>query len=313
MSTLCVTPNVALDRTLVVPRFAIGGVSRSESVRISIGGKGVNVARTLSSLGQPNHSAGLLGGETGALASRLADAEGLSASWTPIARPTRTCVIILADGLGASVINEPGPLISEDEWSQFIANVGILSRGRSGVCISGSVPPGSPPDAMRQLIEAARGGQSRRVWIDSSGEPLVDAVAASPFGIKVNANEASAITGQSITDVNGALNAAHTIAELGIRAVALTLGEQGAVLVYDGRAWYARAPEVAVNNPVGSGDSFLAGLIMAYRDGSSPEEALRFASACGTANTLNAEAGRIGAIEVTRLAAEVAVHPMALL
>ncbi len=47
MNVLCVTPNVAVDRTLRVPAFRDGGVWRAADVLIACGGKGINVGRAL--------------------------------------------------------------------------------------------------------------------------------------------------------------------------------------------------------------------------------------------------------------------------
>ena len=59
---LTVTLNVALDRTVAVPRIALGtATARSTPGRVA-GGKGVNVARALKSLGEPVIATGLAGG-----------------------------------------------------------------------------------------------------------------------------------------------------------------------------------------------------------------------------------------------------------
>lgn len=311
VSTLCVTPNVALDRILVVPRFAVGGVVRAERVYTVVGGKGINVARALASLGKANHSAGLIGGTTGEVAAQLATAEGLTATWSRVAGETRTCLVILSGNGSVTVINESGPTISSSEWDQFEADVTHLSHGRGAICISGSIPPGCPPKAMQRLL-AAVGGGGRRVWVDTSGEPLADAIDARAFAIKVNAVEASAATGRAVRTVTDALAAARSIIERGVTKAAITLGSQGAVLVHGARAWYARPPVSGVEKAVGSGDSFLAGLVAAYADGVKDEEALRLATACGTANTLTEQAGRLSSTDVIRVAAETAAHAISL-
>jgi hexose kinase, 1-phosphofructokinase family len=311
VSTLCVTPNVALDRILVVPRFAVGAVTRAERAYTVVGGKGINVARPLASLGKANHSAGLIGGTTGEAAAQLATAEGLTATWSRVAGETRTCLVILSDNGCATVVNEAGPMISSSEWDRFEADVSHLSHGRGAICISGSLPPGCPPKAMQRLLAAAGGG-GRRVWVDASGDPLSDAIEARVFAVKVNASEASAVTGGAIRTVTDALAAGRWIIERGVTKAAITLGPQGAVLVHGARAWYARPPVSSVEKAVGSGDSFLAGLIAAYADGVKDEDALRLATACGTANTMTEQAGRLRSADVVRVAAETAAHAISL-
>ena len=157
LSTLCITPNVALDRTLVVPRFTPGGVCRADRVYTTIGGRGLNVARALASLGKANHSTGFIGGASGEMAAQSAAGEGLTATWSRIGGETRTSLIILAAPDQATIITEPGPIVTEGEWKQFEADVTQLAHGRGAVCICGSLPPGSPPHATQRLLAAAIG------------------------------------------------------------------------------------------------------------------------------------------------------------
>ena len=48
---LCITPNPAIDRTLLVPNLVLGDVHRAQEVIVAAGGKGLNVARTIQRLG----------------------------------------------------------------------------------------------------------------------------------------------------------------------------------------------------------------------------------------------------------------------
>ena len=60
---LCVTPNTAVDRTLVVPGYGAAGVFRPQQMIATIGGKGVNVAAALRMLGVEVAVTGFLGSE----------------------------------------------------------------------------------------------------------------------------------------------------------------------------------------------------------------------------------------------------------
>src|SRR5512132_4226494 len=134
MMILCVTPNVAIDRTLSVSGFAAGGVWRAQAVRAAAGGKGLNVARALLGLGQSMCCAGPLGGRTGRQVAALADAEGLPARWTWIGGETRTSVIVVGDGGETTVINEPGPCFrSTSGGASLPMSAGVARYERSGV------------------------------------------------------------------------------------------------------------------------------------------------------------------------------------
>ena len=50
---ITVTLNAAIDKSLAVPNFRLGRRHRTVEQRTMAGGKGVNIARTLKALGQP--------------------------------------------------------------------------------------------------------------------------------------------------------------------------------------------------------------------------------------------------------------------
>ena len=64
---ITVTPNTAVDKTLTVHNFQTGFRHRASESLTLPGGKGVNIARALKSLGQPVIVTGLVGGRAGQL------------------------------------------------------------------------------------------------------------------------------------------------------------------------------------------------------------------------------------------------------
>ena len=63
--------------------------------------------------------------------------------------------------------------------------------------------------------------------------------------------------------------------------ICVTLGNHGAVLLYDGMFYYNSGYEVKVADTVGAGDSFLAGLISELLTQNDPQKAIDFACALG--------------------------------
>lgn len=316
MHVLCVTPNVSIDRTLLVPGFSGGGVWRAANVSAVCGGKGINVARAVVALGHRATCTGMLAGHTGRLAAELAAAEGLRAVWTWTPGESRTCIIIVGSEGAATVINEPGCAISAAHWDRFACDVVMAACTADAICISGSLPPGAPRDALGVLIErAGRGGCP--VWMDTSGAALVEAMGAAMrgsesaprVGIKVNAEEASSLVGQPVVSAEDAAIAAEVIRQRGTSRVVITLGAAGAVLVGDGIRLWARPPAIAEVNAVGSGDCFLAGLVAGWHGRGSPEDALRLATAAGAANALRTTVG-VSVADVDRLLARTTLTPL---
>jgi 1-phosphofructokinase family hexose kinase len=302
---VCVTPNPALDRTLLVPNFVAGKVSRAQTSLAAAGGKGINVARAIHNLGGEAFCNAFLGGVMGRYIAELAEQEGISGKWTWVDGETRTCIIVADAETGeATVINDLGPAVTADDWTHLHHDVmQALYNEVSCVCFSGSLPPGSPVDAYLSLIQyAVKSG--KQVWVDTSGVPLEKARHIPYIGIKVNGDEAGAIFGKSVIDVESARSAALELQQAGPNTVVLTLGALGAVMVHADGRWYAKPPTLKVVDPIGSGDSFLAGLVTSLNQGDLPGEALRRAVAAGAANALSVGGGQFPISDFDRVLTE---------
>src|SRR5207248_5546837 len=93
-----VTLNAAIDRTLTVPNFQRGQRHRASAGVTLAGGKGINVARALKTLGIPVVATGLVGGSTGtriveeltneAILNDFVHIEGESRTSTAVVDPT---------------------------------------------------------------------------------------------------------------------------------------------------------------------------------------------------------------------------------
>lgn len=306
---LCVTPNPALDRTLLVPDFAAGTVSRAQSTLEAAGGKGINVARAVRILGGESIAAGFLGGRTGHYVADLAESEGLAATWTWLEGETRTCTIIANSHTGeATVINEQGPDVTAKDWLRLHQDVIQLANNKvQQVCFSGSLPPGSPVEAYQTLIQLLhRAG--KQIWIDTSGTALQSVRHIPHIAIKVNGDEAGAILQRKIWDAETALSAALELQQAGPDIVVLTLGPNGAVMAHPAGRWWAKPPVLKVVDPIGSGDSFLAGLVTSLEAHYPPQESLRRAVAAGAANALSVGGGQFPLDDFNQVLSETALQ-----
>jgi 1-phosphofructokinase len=287
----CVSPNTALDHTLVVPSFKQGTVLRAQSSLFATGGKGPNVARAAQILGAKTRSFCFLGGQTGKTVADLAQQEGLEGCWTWIDGETRTCVIVADARTGeATVINEQGPRVTEADWSRLNQTVLDAIADANDVCFSGSLPPNSPIEMYIQLVKAVCNA-GKRVWVDTSGEPLHAALPISGVTIKINGDEAGEILGKTVDSPETAVAAALEFRKRGTSHVVITLGKDGAVMVDAANHWWAKPPVITVKDPIGSGDSFLAGFVTAIASGYTADIALKRAVAAGAANATTVGGG----------------------
>jgi tagatose 6-phosphate kinase len=292
---LCITPNTAVDLTMTLDTLTPAQIHRaSESLSVA-GGKGVNVARVCRLLGEQAVCGGFLGGPTGAYAAALAEQEGLESAWTLLPpgpdRDTRICVLLAHPASGdATVINGQGPRVTAEDWEQLRADIARHAVDSAAVCMSGSLPPGSPIDSFVSLLRSLqRHGHS--VWVDTSGEPLRAALGIPGLNIKVNLSELRNAVGRVIDPKQ-----MHEIDLLrrsyDLNRLVLTLGPAGAILTSDSAPLRAIPPSIDVVSSVGSGDAMLAALVTAYARDESDADALRAAVAAGTANALSAGGGR---------------------
>ena len=283
---IVITPNVALDRTLVVPDFEIGNISRIKRGIAVPGGKGLNVMRAVGILkGQPL-AMGLLGGHTGQMIAEMVEKDHYEAEWTWYEGETRTCTII-ADKDGVStVINESGQ-IEADDWRHLVDDICRMADDATTICLCGSLPLGAPDDAPGDLVERLN-AMGKHVWVDSSGSALQSAIQAKPYAIKVNGDEIGEVLNMPVQSLKQAQEAATRLIDDGIHVVVITLGADGAMLVSKEVTAKATPPQITPVDPVASGDCVHAGIVTALAKGDDFTEAIRAGVAAGTVNALYA-------------------------
>jgi 1-phosphofructokinase/tagatose 6-phosphate kinase len=138
---ITVTLNAAIDKTLSVPSFRVGRRHRTVDQRTTAGGKGVNVARTLKTLGRPVIATGLAGGATGTRIVEQLTEESILNDFVRIHEESRTNTSVLDPTSGEQTeVNERGPLVSEREMETFRDKLLYLARGAAMVVFAGSLP-----------------------------------------------------------------------------------------------------------------------------------------------------------------------------
>lgn len=288
---LCVNPNAAIDKTVVVNSFRLNTIQRPERVMALPGGKGCNVARGLKRLGEEPVVTGWVGGYAGHFIEDGLRAEGLAAEFVWTAFESRTCLSIL-DPIDHTLteLYEKGEAIPIEKTAEFKAYFAANVARFSAVTLSGSLPPGVPLDFYRQLIEVAHAANVP-VLLDSSGEALRQGVAARPDLIKPNETEVAELSGRVLKTRSDFVAAARDLSARYQTRVVISIGAEGAIAADRDRVWRVWPPPVTITSAVGSGDCLLAGLAFGLTHGFAFETAVQYGVAAGTANTLMAGAG----------------------
>jgi 1-phosphofructokinase family hexose kinase len=311
---LCVTLNSCLDKTLTVPAWTPGAAVRGRSVRAVVGGKGNNVARALARLGRLARPVTFLGGAVGTHCRELLiEDDGLEPLVVTTAAATRVILTVRTEGSPEqTAFFDPDPAITQAEADALHGTVqAMLATSEvEALTLSGSSPSPATHGLYSELIGLCR---TRRVpvFLDTYG-PALDAIwGLWPDSIQLNRREAAAHLRTNTSN----LTDAQVVALLdrwsrhGVCCAIVTDGPSAAFAKVHGRHYRAHPPAIAAVNPIGSGDSLLAGITDAWLSRLDPELMLRHGLACAVANALVWDAGAIDPSTVHRYAADIVIEP----
>ncbi len=298
---LCIGTTPTMQRTMVFDRLAIDDVNRAAEVHEHASGKSVNVARVLTTLGQVALAAGFAGGRRGeALLEEMTRAK-IPHEFVRTKSQTRLCTTLIDRSTGeATELVEEAPAASEAEWGELIRKIEKLAGSSEAVVFSGTIAPGAPMDFCERWI-----GKAPVVVIDAKGEPMRRALKSSGRVIaKLNRQEFAETMNENFNS-EGDFHRAMRRAAPANGWLIVTMGKEGAIASIGGGLIQIHAPVVQAVSAIGSGDAFTAGLVAGLDD--SPENALKRACACGSANALTPFSGHVRSEDVERLISQVRI------
>lgn len=299
---LCVGGTPAVQRTLVLDSFKVGGVNRARELHVTASGKVTNVARVAATVGGHALLATFLGGDPGRFIAADLDAGGVAYEPVWVDPPTRTCTTLVPDDAPVTELVEEAPGVSEEAVAELEEAVVRRLDEANVLCLSGSFPPGVPEDFYGRLVRRAHVAEVP-VIADAQKALLRGALAEGPFLVKPNLEETAAALDLSLAeDESGAGAAVDALTEAGAEWALVTTGATGAMLGdASGARWGLRPPRVEALNPIGSGDSLAAGLAVALSRGEPVPEAAAFGTACAAANVLTPTSGVVRPDDVEKL------------
>ena len=284
---LTVTANPAIDRVYFVENFRIGQVHRPIKAVFTAGGKGLNVSRVCSLLGEKVTATGFLGGYNGAFIRSEVKKLGITDGFTQIDGETRQCINISEQNGVSSEILESGPAISPEERDSFLNSFQVYVKDADIITVSGSLPSGLDTSLYISILQLAK-TYNKKVLFDVSGKTLAVMVANKPFMVKPNKDEFMKLTGWPAFEPEKAL---LFLREQGVEIPFISLGKEGAVALIDEKVYSFSVPTVNAVNTVGSGDSTVAGIATGISRGLPLWDAIRLGMAAGVANTMFEQTG----------------------
>lgn len=284
----------------------IPDVIRGDEVIRLIDGKGLNIARVLTSIFKNFNfkCINVLGGNVGKIINEYCKEESFDVENFWINGDNRINTAIVYEYKNEMmVINEPGPLMNIEEVTGLKKFVEAKIENDTRLIISGSAARGFTGEDLKNMVQGFR--NKCILTVDIAGEWLNEIVKLNPEILKINSDElkiAFGIESSNFEEVYKFRN------KYKIETLIITLGEKGS-LTFDGNNLYKTYSKKTYSNfSVGSGDSFFAGLIDGLDEGADIKEALKKANASGAANSLNYGSGIFSLDEYQKMLNETVVE-----
>ncbi|HEM5202101.1 TPA: tagatose-6-phosphate kinase [Streptococcus suis] len=306
---LTITLNPSVDIAYQLDTFHLDTVNRVEKVQKTAGGKGLNVTRVLKQIGEDVVATGFIGGEIGSYVKKQLTRNDIKNSFVEIGNETRNCIAVLHDGKQTEIL-EQGPTIQEHEALNFIEHLEIILNNVDVVVISGSLPKGLAGNYYVKIIELCK-KCGVAVVFDCSGEALKNVLESQqkPTVIKPNTEELSQLIGKEVTDDIQELKSVLS-GQLfqGIDWIVVSLGAQGAFAKHNDKFYRVRIPKIKVVNPVGSGDSTVAGIAAGLVHALPDIELLKKANVLGMLNAQEEQTGFVNLENAESLYSQIEVE-----
>jgi ribokinase len=286
---ICVVGSSNIDlifRTARLPRP--GETLAGHAFRLDFGGKGANQAVMAARLGArvavvSRVGCDVFGEQTLANYRR----EGIDTEHVSVdeSRPTGVASIAVDDEARNCILVVPG------------ANLGLTPAHvrQAATAIEGAgallCQLEIPQETVLEAFRLARAAGVRTVLNPAPAAPLPDELLRlTDVGVP-NEPELEALTGQPAASLEQIEAAARVLASRGPKALVVTLGERGALVVEGGEVEHVPAVPVRAVDPTGAGDAFIGALGVALASGLPLRAAARRANA-------------VAALSVTRLGAQ---------
>lgn len=256
---LTLTPNPAVDVTLVTEHVDRGASRSIDTALRRAGGKGVNVSRVLVQQGVPTHAVLPVGRDDEAWFRE--DLAAVPHTLVVCEAPTRHSYAIVETGEHTtSMLNESGAARGAREWEEVLTALHGPVRRADVLVASGSLPPGAPSGTLQALTVLGRSA-GIPVVLDVAGSHLLAAADAGADVLKPNLDELVAALGE-VEPLDGA----RALQRRGARLVVVSLGADGMLLVpVHGDPVHARLTTPLDGNPTGAGDAAVAAVASLVR------------------------------------------------
>lgn len=252
--------NPSLEYEFYADEF--GSVNEIRNVKITISGKGINVAVVLREFGVPATVLGFVAGFTGSEIERRTREMGIRTDFIRLSHGNSPINVRIND---ETELIAPCCEVTPEEIMELFAKLNEIKDG-DVLLLSGNVPQGCPKDFYAHILECVSAKKIHTV-VDAQGELLTETLRYAPDLVKLNLDGLAELFGDKPSTDEEISAYAEQLHTMGAKNVLITMGNRGVLLsTEDGNLFQKDVCRGTVVNSAGAGDSMLAGVVAALID-----------------------------------------------
>jgi 1-phosphofructokinase/tagatose 6-phosphate kinase len=281
-----------IQKTIVLPDLVENQVNRSNEYYNDASGKGVNVTRVLTQLGEKVVHLTQLGGRFRDYFLSMAEQDRLNIQWVESFSEIRSCYTLLNQSRKTSteIVEEAVPVEKGTE-QRILDLYHRLLPNCAGIIISGTKAAGFSDAIFPEMVRLAK-QQGKFVILDYRGKDLLNSLPFQPDIIKPNYQEfITTFFPPESAASSGELD--NLIKEKMLQiyreyksATILTRGSREVLYVDEGAIQSIQPEKITPVNTIGCGDAFTAGVAASWLRGRELFAAIQNGLACAKWNAL---------------------------
>ncbi len=288
--SLTIAPAMDYSLNLGDKELNIGCTNRLKEGVMSLGGKGITVARMLNNLRVKNIPIVAVGGSMGKQMKDIIDKEYDKAIYLPTKGDSRLNVMITGTHQDTR-FNVEAPKVTDKGMEKLYTYLKKNLKKGDILILAGSCgQEGSGLYA--KIISEYCNPVGALAILDTTGASLDLALPTHPFMIKPNDEELGDLLGKPMNTDEDIIAGGEELKKRGPLSVLVTMGHKGAFyFAEDGHIYHCSNAHGKQISAVGAGDSSISGFIKGLSEGVSVEKRLQYSMAAGGATAFSEHLG----------------------
>jgi 1-phosphofructokinase family hexose kinase len=285
---LAINVNAALDKVYFIDRFVPDTHMRVSKTNLYIGGKGLDTALVLQTLGAPTLAISFIAGKNGESLAKLLDQNRIPNDLIWVPGETREANVIIEVSLNRhSHITTCGYEVTREDCNLFLEHISQAASHAQWAVMAGSLPKGAPANFYAEIIDLLH-NKGVKTLIDNTGLPMLEALKVFPDIVKMNRDEFKETFMVEINQPDQCVPVCkQQMSRFGIKSLVITCGKDGILALTPEGVFHAGCAKIIEDvNAAGAGDAVSAALLYRFSLGDTWSKALLWAAATSAAVVL---------------------------